>query len=116
MNRKLIERRKIRKRTKDTIIGDVKHGISASESARQHEVCEGTLRQWQFYDKQFNARLKAARLQGIRYVKKLLLAELRAGKLLKDAVKTLGTTTSTIQNWRNKDPKFRNSVRIALGK
>ena len=112
----LAEKRKARRLMKKSIIDDVKVGCSASESARRHKVCEGTLRQWQFYDKQFNAQLKSGRQQGIRHLKKLLLVELRSGKLLRDAVKAIGITTSTIQNWRRKDAKFHSSVRSALGK
>ena len=116
MKRKLIAKRKARQRVKHSIIGDVKQGYHASASARKHSVCEGTLRQWQFYDKQFNARLKSARQQGIRYIKRVLLSGLRAGHLLKDAAQAVGTTTSTIQNWRKQDPQFRAAVRAALGK
>jgi transposase len=112
----LAEKRKARQLMKKTIIDDVKVGCSASESARRHNVCEGTLRQWQFYDNKFNAQLKSGRQQGIKHLKKCLLIELRAGKLLKDAVKEVGITTSTIQNWRRKDPRFHSAVRSALGK
>jgi transposase len=112
----LIEKRKARKLRKKAIIDDVKLGCSASESARRHDVCEGTLRQWQFYDKQFCAQLKSGRQQGIKHLKKCLLIELKSGKLLKDAVLEVGVTTSTIQNWRRRDAKFHSAVRSALGK
>jgi transposase len=116
MNRKLIDKRRARQRMKNAIVGDVKQGYSASASARKHRVCEGTLRQWQFHDKQFSARFKSARQQGIRYLKTFLLTGLQAGIMLKDAAQAVGTSTSTIQNWRKKDPKFHAAVRAALGK
>ena len=112
----LIEKRKARTLKKKTIIDDIRLGCSASESARRQNICEGTLRQWQFYDKQFCAQLKSGRLQGIRHMKKCLLIELQSGKSIQDAVGDVGLSVSTIRNWRKRDPRFHSAVNSALGK
>jgi len=94
----------------------MKKGCNGSAAARRYGVCEGTFRQWQYNDKAFNARLKSARLEGMRHVKTVVLAKLRAGRTLKDAAKAVSLYPCTLHYWRKKDKVFQAAVTAALKK
>jgi transposase len=100
------KRRARRKRLKTAIVGDVRKGLRCVEAAQKHGVSIGTLWQWQFRDPQFQARLTSARAEGVRRIKRTVIAALRAGKTLKEAAPLAGRTTSAIHVWRRKDAEF----------
>jgi len=86
------------------------------EGARKHGLSEGTFWQWQYTDPAFQARLKSAREEGIRRIKRAVLAKLRAGKTLMDTAKIVGRTPGTLRAWRCKDPAFDGEVTALLRK
>jgi hypothetical protein len=112
----LSERRARRRRLKAAIIDVMKKGCNGSSAAKRYGVREGTFRQWQYNDKAFNVRLKSARLEGIRHVKKVVLAKLRAFKTLKDTAKAVSLHPSTLHCWRKKNKVFNAAVTAALKK
>lgn len=109
------ERRARRRCLKTAIVGEVRKGLHGSEAARQQGVCVGTFWQWQFSDSKFQDRLASARAAGVRHIKRTVLDQLRAGKLLKEAAAVAGRTASSIHNWRKKDAAFGAAV-VALRK
>jgi hypothetical protein len=110
----IAELRARRRQTKSAILHDVRNGMKAVDAASVHGVSRGTLWQWCFADKVFGERIKAARKARIRRAKKIILAEVRAGKLFKDSVKEGSVTAGTVQFWRKRDRVFDAAVQAAL--
>lgn len=104
------ERRACHRRLKTAIVRDVRKGSHGAEAARRHGLSEGTFWRWQYTDPTFQARLRSAREEGIRRIKRAVLAKLRAGKTLKDTAKIVGRTPGTLRAWRRKDPAFDGEV------
>lgn len=100
------QRRARRKRIKTAIVGDVRKGLHCVEAALKRGVSIGTLWQWQHRDAEFQARLTSARAEGVRRIKRAVIAALRAGKTLKEAAPLAGRTPSAIQVWRRNDAEF----------